>query len=179
MSEELFTGITSPVPDELWKSAQSPTQRQIAAVEFWNDMNGRKKEASLTKNAFASGPRLVAGVHQNAEAVGAAALAALMAGKSVYDTGSAGPGGVSREEASLLADMAQRAKMRELTGGEPSVRDRLYQKQLELAEYDRGHRGLAALRQGALGGAVGAGIGHTLVNPRLEGLRKFLPGGQQ
>ena len=136
-------------------------------------------KSGLTKNAFASGPRLVAGVHQNAEAVGAAALAALMAGKSVYDTGSAGPGGVSREEASLLADMAQRAKMRELTGGEPSVRDRLYQKQLELAEYDRGHRGLAALRQGALGGAVGAGIGHTLVNPRLEGLRKFLPGGQQ
>lgn len=176
MSEELFAGVTSPVPDELWKSAQSPTQRQLAAVEFWNAMNGRK-EASVSAQDWV--PRAVASVARNPEAAGAAALGALMAGKSVYDTGAAGPDGVSREEASLQAAMAQRAKMRELTGGEPSVRDRLHQKQLELAKYDKEHRGIAALRQGALSAAAGAGIGNVLTNPRLEGLRKYLPGAGQ
>ena len=137
--------------DGLYQQARA---KFSSRVEFWNAMNGRK-EASVSAQDWV--PRAVASVARNPEAAGAAALGALMAGKSVYDTGAAGPDGVSREEASLQAAMAQRAKMRELTGGEPSVRDRLHQKQLELAKYDKEHRGIAALRQGALSAAAGAG----------------------
>ena len=178
MAEELFDSTTSPVPDELWKDAKSPVQRQLAAVEFWDEMNGRKEAAVRVDDAFTGGARVAEILNQHPEALGAGIGGALMGAKSLYDTGGVGPAGRSRGVVELLAAIAERQKKQELQGGTPGIRDRLMGKQLALAEYDRKHRIQAALRQSGIGAAAGGATGHYKTNPELqERIRRFLPGG--
>lgn len=161
MSEDLFRNASTPVPDEIWKGNQTPIQRQLAAVEFWDEMNGRKRASARKEaSAFTGVPRAVEVLRNNPELAGAGIMGTMMGARSLYDSGGVGPTGRSRGESDLLAAIAQRQQLQKDRGTSPGIRDRLLAKQLEIAEYDRKNRLVAALRDAAAGAGAGAVIGH-------------------
>jgi hypothetical protein len=114
------------------------------------------KQASYKQTAA----RLAQAIAENPELAGASISGTITGARSLYDSGGVGPTGRSRGESDLLASIAQRQQMHKDRGSSPGIRDRLLAKQLEIAEYDRKNRAVAALRNAAIGAGIGAGVGH-------------------